>query len=552
MSTKTLRKRIALVAVAALGAGVLVTSPANAGAGDAIANVNINMTAATTGTAAVGVCFQAAGATDADVSSATTTSTTTVVEVGAKLSFTTVTNGTGSLVISGSGTWTAVDSTGTISSDRKTVNTVSTSTTAATLTAGAAGSLTVTAYSAADGGGTAVETYGITVTASCAGNAMSVANTVAVLASSNGTAADGNTDFTASAGDVDNGSDLWINVLLRDAYKNPLTTAGVLTANATNGARIGWVDGGVTGPFAATTAVIATLGDSTASSSLRVAQPADSSAALNTTVTIQFNGVTVATKTVSISGAPASIAVTDVTVGTQGSTGTFKYVVKDAAGNQLTSTSVGTSAIAGFKSAGVVASATTASAGDATWIAKGTGTFSCNATKSGSQSVTIAFLNSALQPVVSNAFTATCGYAAVDTFSVSTDKATYSPGEIATVTISAKDENGGIVSDTTTVGAAIVNLAMPGMTLIGAAATSADVFTNGVKTYKFRVDQAEGSFVGQAQVTAATDLAVKTLSYTVKSTSNAVSNADVLKAIVSLIASINKQIAALQKALLKR
>jgi hypothetical protein len=32
----------------------------------------------------------------------------------------------------------------------------------------------------------------------------------------------------------------------------------------------------------------------------------------------------------------------------------------------------------------------------------------------------------------------------------------------------------------------------------------------------------------------------------------AVSNADVLKAIVSLIASINKQIAALQKALLKK
>jgi hypothetical protein len=38
----------------------------------------------------------------------------------------------------------------------------------------------------------------------------------------------------------------------------------------------------------------------------------------------------------------------------------------------------------------------------------------------------------------------------------------------------------------------------------------------------------------------------------VKSTSTAVTNADVLKAIVSLIASINKQIAALQKAILKK
>jgi hypothetical protein len=218
----------------------------------------------------------------------------------------------------------------------------------------------------------------------------------------------------------------------------------------------------------------------------------------------------------------------------------------------LTDTSVATAALAGFVSAGVVASATTANAGNATNIAKGTGTYACNATKSGSQSVTIAYLNSSLKQVVSNAFTATCGYAAVDTFSVSLDKASYSPGEIATLTISAKDENGGIVSDTTTVGATIINVAMPGMTSIGAAPTTADVFTSGKATYKFRVDQAEGSFVGQAQVDAATDLAVKTVSYSIKSSSTAVSMADVLKAIVSLIASINKQIAALQKALLKR
>ena len=46
--------------------------------------------------------------------------------------------------------------------------------------------------------------------------------------------------------------------------------------------------------------------------------------------------------------------------------------------------------------------------------------------------------------------------------------------------------------------------------------------------------------------------AATTASVTVKSTSASVTNADVLKAIVSLIASINKQIAALQKALLKR
>jgi hypothetical protein len=82
--------------------------------------------------------------------------------------------------------------------------------------------------------------------------------------------------------------------------------------------------------------------------------------------------------------------------------------------------------------------------------------------------------------------------------------------------------------------------------------TSADAFTAGVKTYKFRVDQAEGSFVGQAQPTATTDDAAKTVSYSIKSSSTAVTNADVLKSIVALIASINKQIQALQKLILKR
>jgi hypothetical protein len=44
----------------------------------------------------------------------------------------------------------------------------------------------------------------------------------------------------------------------------------------------------------------------------------------------------------------------------------------------------------------------------------------------------------------------------------------------------------------------------------------------------------------------------QTVAYKVVAPSTGVSNADVLKAIVSLIASINKQIAALQKALLKK
>jgi hypothetical protein len=548
MSTKTLRKRIALVAVATLGAGVLSAAPAFAAP---IGNDDIAMVAATSGTAAIGVCIQDPAAVDT-ATDATAVSTSTVIEVGAALSFISSTNADGSLIISGPATWTAAAASQTISSDKKTVNLAATGT--VTLKASAEGAITVTAYTAVNGGGTAVETYGISVTATCAAAGASVANTIAVISKvKNSSLTSASVDFTADFEDVDHTSTLYIELLLRNAYKGALTSNVVLTATATNGAVIGWdVNGTASGTAAAATAVVSSLGSSTDNLALSIAKPSSSTAALNTTVTIQANGVTVATKTVSILGAAASIAVTDVTVGTQNSTGSFKYVVKDAAGNQLTDTSVATAAIASFVSAGVVASATTASAGDATWIAKGTGTFACTSTKSGSQSVTIGYLNTGLKLVTSNAFTATCGYAAVDTFTVALDKATYSPGEIATLTISAKDVNGGIVSDTTTVGSSIVNVAMPGMTSIGAAPTTADVFTSGKATYKFRVDQAEGSFVGQAQVNAATDLAVKTVSYSVKSSSTAVSMADVLKAIVSLIASINKQIAALQKALLKK
>ncbi|NBP58867.1 hypothetical protein EBU71_20445, partial [bacterium] len=82
-------------------------------------------------------------------------------------------------------------------------------------------------------------------------------------------------------------------------------------------------------------------------------------------------------------------------------------------------------------------------------------------------------------------------------------------------------------------------------------------FASGVKTYKWRVDQAVGSFVGQAQVTvgstaATAEKSAKTFQFTIKSSGTTVTNEEVLKSIVALIASINKQIQALQKLILRR
>jgi hypothetical protein len=85
--------------------------------------------------------------------------------------------------------------------------------------------------------------------------------------------------------------------------------------------------------------------------------------------------------------------------------------------------------------------------------------------------------------------------------------------------------------------------------------TNTDKFSGGIKTYKFIVGATEGSY------NAVVNLPVwnytggpqaLTVPYAIKASTATVSNADVLKSIVALIASINKQIQALQKLILAR
>ena len=138
----------------------------------------------------------------------------------------------------------------------------------------------------------------------------------------------------------------------------------------------------------------------------------------------------------------------------------------------------------------------------------------------------------------------------LDTWTVSMDKASYAPGEIATLTISGKDKNGLPVYSLQALTG--VTASLGGMTQVVAPSAS-DTFTSGAgtKTYQYKVDTTEGAYVGVVLVTGATDTKSKTIQYKIAGAAG-VTNADVLKAIVSLIASINKQIAALQKALLKK
>jgi hypothetical protein len=575
MSTKTLRKRIALVAVSALTAGVLSVASApvaNANAADlqaidSVAQLGLNAAASAGTAAAIGQCSISATALETDIT--TVNSTGTILAVGAVIDFDTTTKGTGQLRVSGPAKLSLnTGTTGTISQDAKAVGFGDvTSTKVASLEVTGVGEITVTAYNSSTiGSGTAFKTWSITGVDTCAPGA----TPVAANSFFNGHDAVDEEELTTSLEnetfgpeDTDYGSVQYIGVVLRNQYKTDLTADGVLTAEGTGNVLVG-IDGtGTTSiGFLATNAADGDNNDIYVQQNTTVAPGAP----LTTTITIKFNGVTVATKTLSFAGLPTQIVVDEVTVGTSNSTGSFKYVVKDAAGNLLDtnvspipSSAAITATVAGFVSAGIVTGAQGVGQSVASTGTKATGTFNCvaaGAGTSGSQDIQIAAQVGTLV-VKSNTFKATCGDSNVYSFTSSMDKAVYSPGEIATLTISAKDLNGGIVGDTAVIGAAFNQISIPGMTIIGSAISSADVFTSGSKTYKFRVDQAEGSFVGQTQVTVASGAAtaektVKTLQYSIKSSAGTVTNAEVLKSIVSLIASINKQIQALQKLILRR
>jgi len=574
-----MKQRIALVAVSALTAGVLSvasTPVANAaGVATGIAKANIFMIAAGTAGSAYGVGQCAIDATALAADTTTVVSTGTVLAVGAITKFGTSTNGTGNLTVTGPATLTSLGTaaSSTISQDAKGVGFVEIISPQVTLTVTGAGDIVVTAKdSATIGSGTAVKTFSITGVASC-----SNADTVNVANSSLTIQSIADQDKGTTGDDPLTGAQKsysavqYIAVNLLNAYKGNLTTNVLLTADATNGALVGFDTLGV-----ASTAFLAnSIAGAATHVDVHVSQNtvAAPGVAVTTTVTVKANGVTIGSKTLTMFGAPAKIVVdqADVTTGQSGSTGAFKYTVVDNAGNLL-NTAEGltpgfaaiTAAAAGWEQAigGVVSSATgtTAEIIDSTASKKGTGTFACIAAGVGTSGSADIYIGGAylagVGSVKSNTFKATCGNNAIRSWTASMDKVTYSPGEIATLTISAKDANGGIVADTQTVGANFVNISVPGMTVIGTAITTGDLFTTGVRTYKFRVDQAEGSFVGQAHVTTdnvtSAEKLVKTLQFSIKSSSGAVTNADVLKSIVALIASINKQIQALQALILKK
>jgi len=538
MSTKTNFKRVALVAVAALGLGVLTSvAPANAAVTDNAVDIT------STKAADPSIC-----SVDATTQNAYVTLNTAGVAFA-------VTGENATLTIDGPAIWVSRLDSGT-TFESTTIAALAASGDGATLKPTGLGVIKIKASESSSTAADDVLT--VTVVASCANDTVSVADSFfAVIAKANAqdaTALASNADVSAQLVGT-NGSARYIALSLTDTYGGTLTS-GAFTATVTSGdafvnaaeAYDSSASAGIDVAAGKTkTAVLATTG-------LNIQVRVDQSVADKPTVAtiaLAFNGVAIGTKSITFQGVATTIDVKDISVGKVGSVGVFRARVLDAAGNALYSKTVTNDSTANAALAissitsGVTADAQSAADGD--WSAATQGQFGC--TKGGVTTLNLKHTIDAATSV-KKAITIACGDV-LDTWTISMDKASYQPGEIATLTVAGKDSKGNAVNSTDTLGT--LEYAFGGLTAV-TAPTSGDKFSSaaGAKRYTFSVGTSEGAFVGTFKIAGATDTAAKTVQYKVAAAAGAVSNADVLKAIVSLIASINKQIAALQKALLKK
>jgi len=172
------------------------------------------------------------------------------------------------------------------------------------------------------------------------------------------------------------------------------------------------------------------------------------------------------------------------------------------------------------------------------------------------KSAKIKFTNAGTGNVVtSDAFTLRCSDDPY-TYTASWDKASYVQGELATLTVKFLDSKGNAANNVGSAG--VWTGVMPMLTAVSATGSAPTLKNDGTVSYTFSVGTTTGmtagtysSIIDFSSLTAVA--AVKaTPTYKVSTGGDTTSNADVLKSIVALIASINKQIQALQKLILKR
>jgi trimeric autotransporter adhesin len=602
MSTKTLRKRIALTAVTALGAGLLsvVSTPAaNAGDNSAVGQANTAAAAAgvlniATVNSITGAAFLHAGGLETNTTSlgllanSTTqvagalTSTATLQSNGAA-SFFGMTNGAKvphTIVVTG-GTVTA----STISTNGLTnTNTGKTQVVFASADATEQYNFTFTpsvgattgsvalyigaAYGTADAAalagtqsgatsaGTLSQRYTITIASAAASGVYSPVFSVFQMATPDAdtvTGIDTANAVTGSATVIPNGSVAQINYSLRDVFGTALGT-GAIAISSTAGGVVDEITLGAT-PTAPTNSVDVAAGPT---GSIIVAQ-AVADAPVTVTVTATRNGVSVGSKTITFLGEVAKVTVTPNKIGKIGSNvEAARVTYADSAGNVLYPTADTSTVVAASLGLSTVVSGVTVSRNPTPAPLTGRVDVTCAAGGT-VPALQLRHINAASgTTILSNTWSQSCAGTSAS-MTASFDKASYAPGTIATLTLSFKDAKGNIangydlVETITITGAPSATAVTP----INPAATTASGITGNV-VLQFVVGTTTGDFVAvivpsdTLKTASGGTQANLSLAYKVANTGTTVTNEQVLASIVSLIASINKQIVALQKLILQR
>jgi hypothetical protein len=566
MSTKTNFKRVALVAVAALGLGVL-TSVAPASAAADLATIEANGGSATAesnglinsldvdSTTAVG------GGTDNPIETGDLT-VTAKLTAGGRIAITTAgshTNGAAVRVTGGLITAASVATSGSAALNTggtaATASTTNAMTVVATPNGGAGTTMTIEIWNdKTDGYAAGADANTLVTVSIVAAGAQSVfaptnsSTKFSVQAYAATTTYDTLDADYASYVDADE-TGATVTFKAYDAYGVDLPLA-LITCSATGAVLTSVGSQSATNFLSSSSSALQTTGVGYCS-----VKRAVRTAAVTSTVTISVNGVVFGTRSITFVGEAASIAVTSLISAplSAASTARFSVSVKDSAGNKLYGKAIAHDA------SRYNASVTTASLSAATTAAISAtsstkGGWTCSATAGTANLRLVTYKYDGITPVYSSDIKAGC-YGDPDSYTASFDKASYVPGDIATLTISAKDENGNVTNDSAVLGATGYDVSIAGSNMTAVVTpTNSDTFTAGSKTYKYIVGSTEGTYsmsVNLPNWNYTGGPQALTVPYKISGT-GAVSNADVLKAIVSLIASINKQIAALQKALLKK
>lgn len=616
MSKMTLRKRISLVAVAGLSAGLLsvvTAAPASANSAGVANHVgaagefNVATAASATGAASAVALNLATANTSISLGlvykdySSTTAQTATMLNNGALALYTVGTATVVSYVATGgkfsaaviagaTNASAAAGSAGAVAADQKSIFYTGTATAQAALwTPGSVGTYTLQYYTTASTNTGAMTTDTrtagtlsgqiiVTVVTTSAAGTYSATTSACNLALSATTAT--GTDASGSSA-RNNGLNGFINFNLRDGYNSALSAGFPLVASATNGAIVNI--GTTIGSAAGSTSVSVAAPQTT----IVVGQPT-ANAPITTSVTLTYNGVTICTKSLTIRGEINKITLTPLMTQSTGagarivatalgytgfSGGVFLMDTFDSAGNKVIPTTADGATIASTASFAAVAGtvdtivsaysigtvATGVAATDATGLyplSSSLGLVTC--AKAGTNSnLQITYQNVSGTSVTSNKMAQKC---AGDPYSytASWDKASYVQGEIATLTVQFKDVAGNSAASSTT-GSVAATISAPQMTITVTPGASKAANVSGAVVHTFTVGKDTGVVEGKynalidyGSLTGAGTATVQSVPYQVTTGSNAVSNADVLKSIVALIASINKQIQALQKLILKR